>query len=281
MTLACDCHVHIVGDERRYPWVASRAYSSPPALLDTLLAEAAPCGIGRFVIVQPSFYGTDNSATLDAVDTLGDAGRAVAVIDPGTSPDTLREMHDRGVRGLRINLYSVLATPMARLEDRFGPIRDVAGKMGWHVQVIAKTDFLTDAADMLAGAGVPVVIDHYGLPRGYTPASAVGQKLLALIRQPNVWVKLSAPSRVLPDPMAVSPPADWLGALIEAAPDRCVWGSDWPHTPFHDTIPGEVPHLAWRPLSYTALAQNIRAALPAGVEQGVLVDNPARLYGFS
>ena len=281
MTLACDCHVHIVGDEHRYPWVASRAYSSPPALLERLRAEAAPSGIGRFVIVQPSFYGTDNSATLDATDTLGDAGRAVAVVDPGTGLDTLRAMHDRGVRGLRINLYSVLATPMQRLEDRFGPIRDLAGRMGWHVQVIAKADILTNAADMLAGAGVPVVIDHYGLPMGHTPGSEVGQQLVALARQPNVWVKLSAPSRSLPDPMAVSPLADWLGALIEAAPDRCVWGSDWPHTPFHDATPGELPHLPWRPLSYAALAENMRAALPAGAEKAVMVDNPARLYGFS
>ena len=280
MTLACDSHVHIVGDHDRYPWVASRAYTAPPAPLERLRSEAEPAGIGRFVIVQPSFYGTDNRATLDALDTLGEAGRGVAVIDPATDAETLQRMHARGIRGLRINLYSVLASPMASLEDSFGPVRDVARRIGWHVQVVASAPVLAGAAAMLAGAGVCVVIDHYGLPGHHAPDSDTGRQLLGLMRQPNVWVKLSAPSRSSSDPMDVEPPAAWLRAMLDAAPDRTVWGSDWPHTPFHDTVKGHVPHLPWRPIAYGALVDRFRAALPAGAEQSVMVDNPARLYDF-
>ena len=280
MTLACDSHVHIVGNHATYPWVASRAYIAPPALLEQLRAEAAPAGIGRFVIVQPSFYGTDNRATLDALDALGGAGRGVAVVDPAVGQGALREMHDGGVRGLRINLYSVLADPMARLEDRFGPVRDLAGRMGWHVQVVAPAAVLADAAELLGAAGVPVVIDHYGLPAGHARESEIGQRLLALAAQPHVWVKLSAPSRISLNPTDTTPPAPWLAAMLAAAPDRTVWGSDWPHTPFHDTVPGEVPALAWRPLSYAALVEQFRSALPPDATQAVMVDNPARLYGF-
>ncbi len=280
MTLACDSHVHIVGDHATYPWVASRAYTAPAAPLDQLRAVAEPAGIGRFVIVQPSFYGTDNRVTLDALDVLGEAGRGVAVVDPAADHGMLREMQDRGVRGLRINLYSVLADPMARLEDRFGPVRDMAGRMGWHVQVVAPATVLADAAGLLGAAGVTLVIDHYGLPAGHATGSEVGQQLLALAAMPHVWVKLSAPSRISLDPMDTTPPAPWLAAMLKAAPDRVVWGSDWPHTPFHDTVHGEAPALAWRPLPYAALVERFRSALPADVTQAVMVDNPARLYGF-
>ncbi len=277
---ACDSHVHVVGDHAIYPWVASRAYTAPPAPVEALRAVAEPAGVGRFVIVQPSFYGTDNRATLDALDALGPAGRGVAVVDPDVDDATLQDMDARGVRGLRINLYSVMAEPAAPLEARFGPVRDVARRMGWHVQVIAPARALVGAAAMLAEAGVSVVIDHYGLPGTHDPASEIGRHLVGLARQPNVWFKLSAPSRISLDPLEVEPPAAWVHALLEAAPDRTVWGSDWPHTPFHATVAGHAPALDWRPIPYAALVERFRAALPAGAEQAVMAGNPARLYGF-
>src|SRR4249920_3075952 len=110
--MRCDCHVHIVGPVGRYPQVPERTYLAGPAPVETLKRLAATRGITRFVIVQPSFYGADNSATLDALDELGGQGRGVAVIDPAaTSRDTLDAFHRRGVRGLRVNLYSAIKPP--------------------------------------------------------------------------------------------------------------------------------------------------------------------------
>src|SRR6476660_4544406 len=110
--MRCDCHVHIVGPAGRYLQVPERTYLAGEAPVETLKRLGATRGISRFVIVQPSFYGADNSATLDALDALGSQGRGVAVIDPKTTlPETLAEFHRRGVRGLRINLYSPIKAP--------------------------------------------------------------------------------------------------------------------------------------------------------------------------
>src|ERR1019366_7757424 len=137
--MRCDSHVHIVGPAQKYPQVPERTYLAGMASVETLQRLGAPGGITRFVIVQPSFYGADNSMTLDALDALGPNGRGVAVIDPKvTVPDTLQEFHQRGVRGLRINLYSPIKAPGGdTLETSFAATAAAAGMMGGHVQVIA------------------------------------------------------------------------------------------------------------------------------------------------
>jgi hypothetical protein len=163
--MRCDCHVHIVGPLERYPQLPERSYTAGVASLDTLRRIGAARGIARFVIVQPSFYGTDNSATLDALDALGGDGRGVAVIDPNTtSPGTLAAFHRRGVRGLRVNLYSPIKPPAGdRLDAAFAATAAVAQAMSWHVQVIAPLGTLLQNSEVLARAAVPVVVDHYGL----------------------------------------------------------------------------------------------------------------------
>ena len=152
--------------------------------VETLKRLGATRGISRFVIVQPSFYGADNSATLDALDALGGQGRGVAVIDPKTtSPDTLDAFHRRGVRGLRINLYSPIKAPGGdTLEVAFAATVAAARMMGWHVQVIAPLPVLLANLNVLAQAPVPVVIDHYGLYDNTRPDSVNGRRLLDLVR---------------------------------------------------------------------------------------------------
>ena len=218
--MRCDSHVHIVGPADRYPQVPERTYLAGVASVDTLKRLGAVRGIGRFVIVQPSFYGTDNSATLDALDTLGSNGRGVAVIDPNAaSPDTLATFHRRGVRGLRINLYSPVKAPGGdSLELAFAATADAARTMGWHVQVIAPLPVLLANANILSRAPVPVVIDHYGLYGDRRPDSAEGRRLLELLALPHVWVKLSAPYRHDRGPLNTRPDRAWLAAQIEAAP---------------------------------------------------------------
>ena len=154
--------------------------------------------------------------------------------------------------------------------------------MGWHVEVIAPIAALVANREVLAAAAVPVVIDHYGLYGRARPEDELGQALLDLVARPHVWMKLSAPYRIPGDLMRTTPDAAWLAALLGAAPDRCVWGSDWPHTPPHEQQTGPDVALPYRRLDYAAVIEHVIAALPGPAAcQSVLVDNPARLYGFA
>jgi len=281
--MRCDSHVHIVGPPDTYPQVAERTYLAGVADVETLKRLGASHGIARFVVVQPSFYGADNSATLDALDALGGNGRGVAVIDPrATSPDMLAAFHRRGVRGLRVNLYSPIKSPGGdSLDAAFAAAADIARAMGWHVQVIAPLPVLLANTGLLAGAPVPVVIDHYGLYGDRRPDSAEGRRLLDLAALPHVWVKLSAPYRHDRGPLNTRPDRDWLAALTATAPGRCVWGSDWPHPPAHEQHKGAALEAAYRALSYDELVDNFLAALPsAEFAERIMGDNAAVLYGF-
>lgn len=278
--MRCDTHVHIVGLSDRYKQIPTRTYLASPASLEGLQACAATRMISRFVLVQPSFYGTDNTLLLESLDQLGAQGRGVAVLDPTTAtPQILAEFSARGVRGLRINLYSPLGyvAPLAR---RLGPTADCARTANWHVEVIAAIQILSDNLALLSQAGVPIVIDHYGLYGKTSPDSSHGRKLLELLGQPHVWIKLSAPYRNSNDPLDMQPNMPWLNAILAVAEDRCVWGSDWPHTPPHSSHHGADVALANRALSYPALVDDFLGALGSEQRAEIMRDNPGRLYDF-
>jgi len=279
--MRCDTHVHIVGLSDRYKQIPTRTYLASPASLEGLQACAATRMISRFVLVQPSFYGTDNTLLLESLNQLGAQGRGVAVLDPTTAtPQILAEFSARGVRGLRINLYSPLGV-VAPLARRLGPTADCARTANWHVEVIASIQILSDNLALLSQAGVPIVIDHYGLYGKTSPDSSHGRKLLELLGQPHVWIKLSAPYRNSNDPLDMQPNMPWLNAILAVAEDRCVWGSDWPHTPPHSSHHGADVALANRALSYSALVDDFLGAL--GSEQRadrIMRDNPGLLYDF-
>lgn len=275
----CDSHVHVVGDPATHGQAPSRTYTAGPAPLHTLQRIAAPLGVSRFVIVQPSFYGTDNTVLLETLDALAGQGRGVAVLDPAAALATdMAALDRRGVRGLRINLYSGPGRP---LEEAFAAVSALAGEQDWHVEVIAPIAMLADNATVLARAPVPVVIDHYGLHGDAAPDGLHGRALLGLLRLPHVWIKLSAPYRVVADPLAVRPHAAWLAAILACCAERCVWGSDWPHTPDHALQTGAGNVVPYRLLDYGAVLGGFRSALPDGfAAERILRDNPARLYGF-
>jgi predicted TIM-barrel fold metal-dependent hydrolase len=149
------------------------------------------------------------------------------------------------------------------------------------VEVIASLDVLAANVDTLASAAAPIVIDHYGLYGQARPDSAEGRRLLDLLRLPQIWIKLSAPYRVSDDPLATRPDRAWLAAILAVAPDRCVWGSDWPHTPPHDQYGGAAIPAPYRALPYATLVDDFLAALPsAALADQTMIANPARLYGF-
>jgi predicted TIM-barrel fold metal-dependent hydrolase len=281
-SMRCDSHVHTIGPIAQYPQLATRTYLAPSASLDALTRAAAARDVTRFVIVQPSFYGPDNTVLLESLDALGPRGRGVAVIDPvETSKGMLADYASRGVRGLRINLYSPGKAAPGQLAREFRAMANVATAMGWHVEVIAPIAILAEAATLLVRTDVTVVIDHYGVYGHSRPESAAGRVLLELLELPHVWMKLSAPYRVSDDPLATRPDPAWLAAILECARERCVWGSDSPHTPAHDAQHGGDVAGVYRPLSYATLVDNFTGALQSDeLASMILADNPARLYEF-
>ena len=283
LSRACDCHVHVFGPIDRFRQLERRAYTAGLAPLDRLRSLANPLGINRFVVVQPSVYGSDNTCLLEALGALGDTGRGVAVIDGAARARTLDDCWRRGVRGLRVNLYSgVTSTASASTSERhINDLVDVTGGRDWHIEVVAPIATLVAAAPILAASPVRIVLDHYGLPGAASPDSAQGRCLLDLAALPHVWVKLSAPYRTASDPLATAPPGAWLRSFIDRAPGRVVWGSDWPHTPPHGGArAGDRPD-PFRSLEYSRMfADFVHALGDPAIARAVLADNPARLFGF-
>jgi predicted TIM-barrel fold metal-dependent hydrolase len=277
----CDSHVHIVGPPDRYPQDPERTYLADVATLKQLESVSASRAIRHYVIVQPSFYGTDNTLLLESLDALAGRGRGVAVINPETtSARTLSGMSGQGVRGLRLNLYSPLREK-APLADRYSAITGLAHDLNWHIEVIAPLKMLAENAVLLKRSRVPVVIDHYGLHAASTPDQAEGRALLDVLGMSHVWIKLSAPYRVSTNPLETRPDLAWLAAILAIAPDRCVWGSDWPHTPPHEEQMGSAVLGAYRNLRYETLVDEFMTAVGAReMAERILSDNPSRLYRF-
>jgi predicted TIM-barrel fold metal-dependent hydrolase len=219
---------------------------------------------------------------LDSLDRLDGRGRGVAVPDDAVDAAGLQALHRRGVRALRINVES------AGLRDA-GTVRAALGRwagrvemLGWHLQLYAALDTIAALAEHLARLPVPVVLDHFAMvPAALAPDHPRAAPLLGLLRSGNAYVKLSAPYRLgAADLAAHTDVAAWAAAFLAAAPDRVLWGSDWPHT---DREPGKAAHEVsrYRTLPQDMLERCIATWLPTPqLRQQVLTDNPARLYGF-
>jgi predicted TIM-barrel fold metal-dependent hydrolase len=281
---ACDAHVHVFGPYDRFPLWSGRRYTPGPASVESLLGLQRALHLSRVVVVQASPQGTDNACLVDALQRLpagGSQARGVAVIDAQTSDDALKAMHRAGVRGVRVNLESAGQNDPAAARRQLAAAAARAAPLGWHVQTYTTLAVLASVADAIAALPVPLVIDHFGRPVAADgPAQAGFDVLLSLVRTGNVYVKLSGGYRI-------SEHADWADAgplaraLVEANPDRLVWGTDWPHpgggggprSP--DVLEPFIPVDDGRALN--RLAEWI--ASPALLRK-ILVDNPARLYDF-
>lgn len=278
-----DCHVHVVGPVDAFPQAEGRGYTAGLATPENLHAVADPTGVKRYVFVQPSFYGTDNSYLFHSLDLLAGHARGVVVLESSDlSARQVDQLAQRGVRGIRVNLYSKFS-PLTRggLKDILKRYTDKMPRAGWHIEVIAPIETVAPAAPALADSPVPIVIDHYGLPGNEGPESATGRRLLDLVGLSHVWVKVSAPYRIGADPLSTRPPAEWLAALLRVAPDRSVWGSDWPFAPQRKTQTDAATVVAYRPIEYRRLLEDFIRALPVGTDADrILRLNPARLYGF-
>ena len=262
---ACDCHFHIFGPYEAYPLSPTRPYTPPPATIPHYLSMAEKLGLERMVVVQASVSGTDNAVTLDAVKSFGiERARAVVVVDDSVTEAELRAMHARGARGVRFNAVSGNGTPVAQLEALAARI----APLGWHIQIYAKSDAMLAMAPTLARLPVEVVLDHMaGAPAAEGPDSPTARAVLALLEGGKAWVKLSGYRASAPPWADLAPLAR---AFYAARPDRCVWGSDWPHTQVHDAADmyDDAVLLNW-------LADWFPDPLD---RQRILVDNASALY---
>ena len=280
---ACDCHVHVF-EPARFPYWSGRGYTPPPATAPELLALQHALHMDRVVIVTPSVYGTDNAATLDGMRQLGpQRARGVAVIDEATSPAQLDAMARAGIRGVRVNLEQAgVFDPAASAKRLDAAVRQIAGRP-WHLQIYARLSVLAALKDQLAALPVPVVLDHFaGARAALGPQQPGFDAVLDLVRAGKAYVKISGAYRAsdkAPDYPDVAPLAR---ALVAANPDRLVWGSDWPH-PDAAAVPGRKPTdtAPALPIDDGRVLNLLAGWAPdPAIRARILVENPARLYGF-
>ncbi|KWV57924.1 hydrolase [Bradyrhizobium macuxiense] len=281
---ACDCHTHIHGDPAKFPFFAGRVYTPEQASPEEMSALHKALHIERVVIVTPSVYGPDNSATLFGIMARGPTARGVAVIDDKTSESDLDAMQKAGFRGIRLNLATGGVNDPNVGRQRFSAAVERMKARGWHVQLFTSLAMISAIKDLVAASPVPVVFDHFG---GAEAALGITQPgfadLLELVKSGKAYVKISGAyraSKLAPDYPDAAPLAK---ALIAANAERIVWGTDWPH-PDSVTPPGK------KVTDVTPLYQiddgRLLNQLPvwapdAAVRKTILVDNPARLYGFA
>jgi predicted TIM-barrel fold metal-dependent hydrolase len=282
-TGACDCHTHIFGDARRFPWTADRVYTPEPASIEEMRRLHRALHMERVVIVQPSVYGTDNGCTLDAVRQLGTRARAVAVIDEQAPAAALDAMHAVGVRGIRLNLATSGQTDPGAARNRLRRAVEQVGGRGWHIQMYTGMALVDAIRDQVAASPLPVVFDHFG---GAQAAAGTAQPgfgaLLALVRSGKAYVKISGAYRSSNAGPDYSDAAPLAKALIAANPQRILWGSDWPH-PDSSIVAGRratdiAPLL---PIDDGRVLNQLAVWAPDPAQRRtILVDNPAKLYGF-
>lgn len=280
---ACDCHTHIFGDPTKFPFIAARTYTPEPASPEEMSVLHRALHVQRVVIVTPSVYGTDNSATLHGIQARGRNARGVAVIGDQTSEKDLDTLHAAGFRGIRINLATAGSTDPATARTRLRTAFDRVKTRDWHVQIYATLSIVSALKNQILDAPVPVVIDHFGGAQASLGVDQPGfADLIALLQSGKAYVKTSASYRSssqAPDYVDVAP---FARLLIAANAKRILWGTDWPHpdtTPPRGGTATDVSPLL--PIDDGRMLNLLAVWAPhPAVQRRILVDNPARLYGF-
>jgi predicted TIM-barrel fold metal-dependent hydrolase len=268
---ACDAHCHIFGPAERYPYAADRTYTPPDAPLARFQQLQVTLGLSRAVLVNASCHGRDNSVIVDAIAQSGGRYRGVANADSSFGERDFERLHAQGFRGVRFNFVKHLGgvPDMREFERVLARIRP----LGWHVDLHFDAADLLEFDALLQSLPLPFIIDHMGrVPTAKGLEQPPFRQLLELARRNDkCWVKISGSERI----SAAGPPftdaVPFAQALIAAAPDRILWGTDWPH-----------PNIARHMPNDGELVDLIPLMLPdAGLQRRVLVDNPHRLYQFS
>ncbi len=266
---ACDAHCHVFGPADKFPYAPDRSYTPPDAGKDKLKALHDLLGVERAVIVQASCHGTDNRATLDAIATSGGRDRGVAIVDGNITDKQLEELDRGGIRGVRFNFVAHLGgTPDLEVFDK---VLHRIEPLGWHVVLHLDAEDILEFADRINRIRVPFIIDHMGRVRAKNGLEQEPfKRLLELMRNPLAWVKICGPERVSSSGPPFRDAVPFAAALLKAAPDRTLWGTDFPHPNISGVMPddGDLVDLFAEVTSDDAMRRK------------VLVENPARLYGF-
>jgi 2-pyrone-4,6-dicarboxylate lactonase len=264
---AWDAHVHIFGPAVKYPHVEKPHYTLPDGTLAQYRNLMPRLGIERFVIVQPSFYGCDNSCLIDTLAEAGDRARGVVMLEPDITDAELEGFHRSGVRAVRLDLFKRAREPMAAVKSYITQMAARVDPLGWHLQFYAPGYVVRDLTDFFRTLQTDFVIDHMGYMLEEDGLKAKDfSALLDLLAGGHCFLKLSGAYRIakLRGYEYVEPVAR---AIVERAPDRALWGSDWPHISYSDRDTGELVNLLarWAPSEST--------------RRKILVDNPSRLFG--
>jgi 2-pyrone-4,6-dicarboxylate lactonase len=264
---AVDAHCHVFGPEAQFPFSARAKYLPADAGPDQLFALRDFLGFSRNVIVQASCHGADNRATLNAIRQSNGKARGVAVVDVAVSEDELHALHDGGMRGIRFNFLKRLVDDAPK--DKF---LELSKRLphGWHVVVYFEADILEELRPFIDTIPVPIVVDHMGRPD--VTQGPDGPDLRAFRRlldsRPDIAFKATCPDRLDPTGDPWNAFAEAVRPLVEDYPDRCLWGTDWPH-PNQQTILPDDGHI---------VDMIPRIAPTAELQQKLLVTNPERLY---
>lgn len=268
---ACDCHVHVYGPADRFPFRpshAERSFEAPKGALETMHRTI---GVDRCIIVHVPAHGTDMAVTLDAMTTSTRQIRAIALVDNAITDARLEELHAAGVRGVR---YSPTLDRGPLDEAAIRRMADRIAAFGWHILFHFKGAAILDYAALLDGLPVPFVLDHFG---GVDPATGgTDQDSFRLVAQHlqngTGWIKISAIEKISAQPYPFADAAEIATAFMSLAPGRVLWGTDWPH-------PGVGPQGPTNDGDLVDLIPNY-VEDPA-LQNKLLVENPARLYGFA
>ncbi len=267
--LACDAHCHVFGPAAAFPYAPGRAYTPPDAPKERLSALHQILGIQRAVIVQASCHGTDNRAMLDAIATSGGRYRGIAIVDGSFTEKDYAALHEGGIRGVRFNFVKHLGG-MPDM-DVFKHVLQRIQPLGWHLVVHLDAADIVELSGLFRALSLPFVIDHMGrVKAGAGLEQGPFRALLELMKLGNCWVKVCGAERV----SAAGPPfvdaIPFARALVNAAPDRVLWGTDWPHPNVGRHMPNDGD-----------LVDLVPSIVPdEALRRKLLVHNPASLYGW-
>ncbi len=270
----CDCHSHVYGPFSRFPLSPERTFDPHEAPIEQLENLWQSLGVDRAVLIQGSAYGDNHSALLDAIARAPKTRRGVAVLNHDIADGRLCELHHGGIRAIRFNWINHLLGSDSRSEQQrlaqAAELLDRISPLGWHAEVhigIADLDILTRLS---VPSGMPVVIDHMARMNGsIADLSSQIERFLRLLDQNSFWVKLSGADRLMVDSENLQGTIRPIRQLLQAAPDRCIWGLDWPHV-----------NLARRRSEVELAELLLEAAGDEDTLQDVLIHNPAKIYKF-
>jgi predicted TIM-barrel fold metal-dependent hydrolase len=267
---ACDAHCHIFGPGNKYPYAPDRSYTPPDAPLERFVELQKTLGLSRAVLVNASCHGVDNTVILDAIAQSGGRYRGVANVDLSFTDRDFETLHEGGIRGIRFNFVQHLGgTPDM---DEFKRLVERAAAFDWHVVLHFDAKDLLEFDSMLRRLPVPFIIDHMGrVPTKDGLEQEPFKILLNIARMDNCWIKICGAERISSKGPPFTDAVPFAQAILNVAPERALWGTDWPHPNIKKHMPNDGD-----------LVDLIPKFMPdAALQRQVLVDNPQRLYGFT